>query len=89
MARKLYSDYMNKVEYMRKYQEWSTSPIFDEETRKELLLIAGDEEEIKDHKKEYTGENEQDELIHEWCDNNDYRYDDSYELAVQNCFNYD
>ena len=47
-ARKLYSDYMNKVEYMRKYQEWSTSPIFDEETRKELLLIAGDEEEIKD-----------------------------------------
>ena len=47
-ARKLYGDYMNKVEYMRKYQEWSTSPIFDEETRKELLLIAGDEEEIKD-----------------------------------------
>ena len=47
-ARKLYKDYINKVEYMKKYQEWSTSPIFDEETRKELLLIAGDEEEIKD-----------------------------------------
>ncbi|MBR3697885.1 MAG: UTP--glucose-1-phosphate uridylyltransferase [Clostridia bacterium] len=47
-ARKLYRDYVNKVEYMKKYQEWSTSPIFDEETRKELLLIAGDEEEIKD-----------------------------------------
>ena len=47
-ARKLYRDYMNKVEYMKKYQEWSTSPVFDEATRKELLLIAGDEEEIKD-----------------------------------------
>ncbi len=47
-ARKLYKDYMNKVEYMKKYQEWSTSSVFDEETRKELLLIAGDEEEIKD-----------------------------------------
>ena len=47
-ARKLYRDYINKVEYMKKYQEWSTSPVFDESTRKELLLIAGDEEEIKD-----------------------------------------
>ena len=47
-ARKLYRDYMNKVEYMRKYQQWSTSSVFNEETRKELLLIAGDEEEIKD-----------------------------------------
>ena len=47
-ARKLYKDYMNKVECMKKYQEWSTSPVFDENTRKELLLIAGDEEEIKD-----------------------------------------
>ena len=47
-ARKLYKDYMNKVEYTNKYNEWSTSPIFDEETRKELLKIAGKEEEIKD-----------------------------------------
>ena len=47
-ARKLYRDYMNKVEYMKKYQDWSTSAVFDEATRKELLLIAGDEEEIKD-----------------------------------------
>jgi hypothetical protein len=31
-----------------KYNEWSTRPIFDEETRKELLKIAGKEEEIKD-----------------------------------------
>ena len=47
-ARKLYKDYQNKVEYRRKYKDWSTNPLFDEETRKELLLIAGDEEEIKD-----------------------------------------
>ncbi len=47
-ARKLYKDYMNKVEYHKKYKEWSTNLIFDEETRKELLLITGNEEEIKD-----------------------------------------
>ena len=47
-ARKLYKDYMNKVEYTKKYKEWSTSPIFDLETRQELLSIAGDESEIKD-----------------------------------------
>ena len=40
-ARKLYKDYMNKVECNNKFKEWSTSPIFDEETRKELLKIAG------------------------------------------------
>ena len=47
-ARKLYKDYMNKVEYTKKYKEWSTSSLFDEVTRKELLTIAGNEEEIKD-----------------------------------------
>ena len=47
-ARKLYKDYMNKVEYTRKYKDWSTNPIFDIETRQELLSIAGDEGEIKD-----------------------------------------
>ena len=47
-ARKLYRDYFNKVERMKKYQDWCTNPIFDEATRKELLTIAGDEEEIKD-----------------------------------------
>ncbi len=47
-ARKLYKDYMNKVEYTKKYKEWSTSSLFDETTRKELLTIAGNEEEIKD-----------------------------------------
>ena len=47
-ARKLYKDYMNKVEYNKKYKDWSTNPIFDEKTRQELLTIAGNEEEIKD-----------------------------------------
>ena len=47
-ARKLYRDYFNKVERMKKYQDWCTNQIFDEKTRKELLTIAGDEEEIKD-----------------------------------------
>jgi len=47
-ARKLYKDYMNKVEYHKKYKDWTTNPIFDEATRKELLTVAGNEEEIKD-----------------------------------------
>lgn len=47
-ARKLYKDFMNKVEYHKKYRDWCRNPVFDEETRNELLLIAGEEEEIKD-----------------------------------------
>ncbi len=47
-ARKLYKDYINKVEYTKKYKDWSTNPLFDAETRQELLTIAGNEEEIKD-----------------------------------------
>ena len=47
-ARKLYKDYLNKVEYTNKFKEWSTNPVFDEETRQEVMKIAGDEEEIKD-----------------------------------------
>ncbi len=47
-ARKLYLDYKNKVERMKKYQDWCTNPVFDEETRNELKSIVGDEEEIKD-----------------------------------------
>ncbi len=47
-ARKLYKDYLNKVEYTKKYKEWSTNQLFDQETRQELLTIAGNEEEIKD-----------------------------------------
>ena len=33
---------------MKKYQEWCENPYFDEETRKELKNIAGDEKEISD-----------------------------------------
>lgn len=47
-ARKLYTDFFSKLNYMKKYSQWCTNPAFDEETRHELLLIAGDEEEIKD-----------------------------------------
>ena len=47
-ARKLYTDYNNKVERMRKYNDWCTNPVFDEATRAELQSIRGDEEEIKD-----------------------------------------
>jgi phosphoglucomutase len=47
-ARKLYKDYFAKVEYMKKYNDWCTNPVFDEETKQELLLIAGNDSEIKD-----------------------------------------
>ena len=47
-ARKLYKDYINKVEYTKKYKQWCTDTLFDKETRQELLTIAGNEEEIKD-----------------------------------------
>ena len=47
-ARKLYKDYINKVEYNKKFKEWTTNTLFDIETRQELLTIAGNEEEIKD-----------------------------------------
>ncbi|MBN2222540.1 MAG: phospho-sugar mutase [Vallitaleaceae bacterium] len=36
------------MDYKMKYQEWVTNPIFDEETRKELLAIADDAKEIED-----------------------------------------
>jgi len=47
-ARKLYRDYFSKVAYMEKYNDWCLNPVFDEETRQELLLIAGNDSEIKD-----------------------------------------
>jgi len=47
-ARKLYKDYFAKVEYMNRYNDWCTNPDFDEETRQELLTIAGNDSEIKD-----------------------------------------
>ena len=47
-ARKLYKDYFAKVEYMKKYNDWCTNSVFDEDTKQELLLIAGNDSEIKD-----------------------------------------
>lgn len=36
------------MEYLEKYQEWCSNPVFDEQARKELLEIKENEEEIKD-----------------------------------------
>ena len=35
-------------EYETKYKEWLNNPIIDEESKKELREIAGNEEEIED-----------------------------------------
>lgn len=34
--------------YLEKYEEWCNNPVFDEDTRKELLAIKGDDKEIKE-----------------------------------------
>lgn len=36
------------MNYKEKYNEWCNNPSIDDETKKELLAISGDEEEIKD-----------------------------------------
>ena len=36
------------MEYMKSYNEWTSNPYFDEETRKELLNIKEDKKEIED-----------------------------------------
>ena len=36
------------MNYLEEYEKWCTDPAFDEETKKELLGIKGNEEEIKD-----------------------------------------
>lgn len=36
------------MSYMSKYQEWLESPVFDEETKRELREIKGNDEEIED-----------------------------------------
>ena len=36
------------MDYMKIYEEWTTNPFFSEETRKELLAIKDDENEIKE-----------------------------------------
>ena len=35
-------------EYLKKYEQWCNNSTFDEETKKELISIKGNEEEIKD-----------------------------------------
>ncbi len=47
-ARKLYTDYWNKVKYMKEYDKWCKNPAIDDETKHELLKIRGNDEEIKD-----------------------------------------
>lgn len=46
------------------------------------------EEDQKEYGKIYEEKTDQDHLIYEWCDENDYWYDDYYQIAIQNCFNY-
>ncbi|NLP33955.1 MAG: phospho-sugar mutase [Clostridiales bacterium] len=36
------------MEYLKKYEEWITNPYFDEETKKELLELKDDDNEIKE-----------------------------------------
>ena len=36
------------MNYLEEYEKWCNNPIFDEETKKELLSIKNDDEEIKD-----------------------------------------
>ena len=52
------------------------------------IYIGLDDEEREELGEVYEEKTSQDDLIHEWCNNNDYWYDDYDSLAVQNCFNY-
>lgn len=36
------------MDYLEKYEEWCKNPVFDEDTRNELLGIKGDDKEIKE-----------------------------------------
>ena len=36
------------MDYLEKYEEWCNNPVFDEETRRELLELKGNEQEIKE-----------------------------------------
>ena len=47
-ARKLYTDYWNKMAYMAQYDKWCEDPDIDDDTKQELLEIKGNDEEIKD-----------------------------------------
>ena len=41
------------MDALERYQEWLTNPVFDEETKKELLAIRDDEEAIRER---FTGD---------------------------------
>ncbi len=36
------------MDYLKKYEEWCNNPVFDEDTRKELLNLKGNDNEIKE-----------------------------------------
>lgn len=36
------------MDYLKRYEEWCTSPSIDNETKEELLKLKGDEKEIKE-----------------------------------------
>lgn len=36
------------MDYLEKYEDWCKNPVFDEETRQELINIKGDDKEIKE-----------------------------------------
>ena len=35
-------------EYLKKYEKWLSNPVFDEDTKKELEAIRGNDKEIED-----------------------------------------
>jgi hypothetical protein len=74
------------------YDEVDSRFASDEKTYKEIyeeeVYPNLDEEDQKEYWEFYEGKTDQDHLIYEWCDENDYWYDDYYQIAIQNCFNY-
>ena len=59
-----------------------------EDIWKEEVYPNLSEEDQKEYWEVYEEKTDQDHLIYKWCDNNDYWYDDYYQIAIQNCFNY-
>ena len=74
------------------YDEVDSRFASDEKTYEEIwreeVYPNLSEEDQKEYWEFYEGKTDQDHLIYERCDNNDYWYDDYYQIAIQNCFNY-
>ena len=74
------------------YDEVDSRFASDEKTYEEIwdkeIYPNLSEEDQKEYWEIYEGKTDQDHLIYEWYDNNDYWYDDFYWIAIQNCFNY-